>query len=207
MVFSTPPRSLYTFSNFQLSRRNFKLNRIEENWEGLWECSSFSLTAFFCRRKPFAWFCYARYYPLESLGLSYSFRVLMSLLEELGTVSLAIPPLRSPQIVFSRLLARRGSRCLTILKWAPAAWGAEHASWHLAVAGSPCLPGARRPQEPGQESTEPSLLFKRLVHWSSDNAELSLGCLFPGKLGTIGESGRSAHSKVAFREAGLIMEH
>lgn len=67
------------------------------------------------------------------------------------------------------------------------------------MAGSPCLPGARWPREPGQESTEPSLLFKRLVHWSSGNAELSLGCLFPGKLGTMGESGRSAHSKVAFR--------
>lgn len=144
-------------------------------------------------------FCYARFYPWESLGLSSSFRVLMSLLEELGTVSLAISPSRSPQIVFSRLLARRGSRCLAILEWAPAAWGTEHASWHLAVAGSPCLPGARWPREPGQESTEPSLLFKRLVHWSSGNAELSLGCLFHGKLGTMGESGRSAHSKVAFR--------
>lgn len=206
MVFSTPSRSLYTFSNFQLSRRNFRLSRTEENWEGLSGYSSCSL-ALFCQKKRFAWFCYARFYPLESLGLSYSFRVLMSLLEELGTVSLAIPPSRSPQIVFSRLLARRGSRCLTILKWAPAAWGAERASWHLAVAGSPCLPGARRPQEPGQESTEPSLLFKRLVHWSSNNAELSLGCLFPGKLGTIGESGRSAHSKVAFWETGLIMEY
>lgn len=206
MVFSTPPRSLYPFSNFQLTRRNFKLNRIEENWEGLWGNSSCSL-AFFCRRKRFVCFCYAQFYPLESLGLSYSLRVLMSLLQELGTVSLAIPPSCSPQIVFSRLLACRGSRCLTILEWAPAAWGAEHASWHLAVAGSPCLPGARWPQEPGQESTEPSLLFKRLVHWSSDNAEFSLGCLFPGKLGTIGESGRSAHSKVAFQETGLIMEY
>jgi hypothetical protein len=143
----------------------------------------------------------------ECLGLSCHFRVLMGLLKELGTVSLAIPPPHSSQSVFSRLPACRGGRCLTILEWAPAAWGAAYASWHLAVAGSPCLPRARRLREPGAESTEPLLLFKRLVHWTSDNVELSLGCLFPGNLGTIGESGRSIRSKVMFRETRLIMEY
>lgn len=53
----------------------------------------------------------------EFLGLSYNFKVLMSLLEQLRTVSLAIPSLCSPLSVFSRLHASRGSRCLAILEW------------------------------------------------------------------------------------------
>lgn len=69
-----------------------------------------------------------------------------------------------------------------------------------------CLrPGGCRSR--GAESMESLLLFKRLVHRSSNNVELSLGCLLLRNLGTIGESGRSIYSKVMFRETRLIIEY
>lgn len=89
---------------------------------------------------------------------------------------------------------------------APAASGAGDSSWHLDIAGSGRPPQARRLREPWGQRADSLLLFKRLVHWSSNNVELSPGCFLLRNLGTIGESGRSIYSKVMFRETRLIVE-
>lgn len=77
--------------------------------------------------------------------------------------------------------------------------------WTWLVRDACLRPGGCRSH--GAESMESLLLFKRLVHWSSNNVELSLGCFLLRNLGIIGESGRSIYSKVMFRETRLIIEY
>lgn len=125
-----------------------------------------------------------------------------------GVVSLPIPSPHCPASVFSRLHASSWSRCLPILERCACCIR----SWAFLLTSGRCwvgrpASGPRGCGSRGAESAESLLLFKRLVHWSSSNVELSLDCFLLRNLGTIRKSGRSIYSEVVFRETRLITEY